>query len=260
MEDFAKSLNDLITTNLPGFGIVLLYAIIALVISFPLKWAVRKLPCKWGKSLAGPLGDLLQIILVAVGIFFGARSAGVDVTVLLAVVAILTAGLSLALDSNVKDAIASAKILSSNLYKVGESISFDAITGKVYHLSLFSTTIHVSDRGLVTIANSKVVDGPVTNHSREPVEMQIRVPILSECKRSWVLSHLTGEAGKNNGVVSCKVIHVWEPGGSEIYTIFAKVKDYDKRREIATEVSIAISDFLEESGLKLGEVSLRKQI
>lgn len=245
--------------SLSGFNgaiTVMLFSIIAYVITLPLRELLNFLPMRYRKRAGGPFGDAVQITIVLIGALIGARYAQMDVTILLAIAAILTAGVSLAMDTSIKDVIASVKLVAFDYYNIGESITVKEYTGKVMAISLFSTTIHVSTKGLVNIANSKISESDIINHSRAPVELTIRVPVAHTHDRTVAAALLRATVANLPGVIlgTIRTIHEWQPGLCESYTIRFKVDDYDKRYEIASAVSIACSDELEKSGLSLGEM------
>lgn len=243
------------SSKLHGTLYIAIFAIAAYTVSIPVRWMLNHLPGRYGKTISGPIGDTLQLTSVLVGAFIGAQVAGMDITVILAIVAIFTAGLSLAMDTSIKDAIACAKLLASRSYEVGEQITFAGITGKVEKISLFSTTINVSQKGLVTVGNSKIADEHPINHSREPVEFTVRIPIAQPHNRELVAGLIRSTAEGVAGIVinSVKVTHVWE--SVEVYTVHFKICDYDKRKEIVSLVSISITNELEAAKVDVGEMS-----
>lgn len=250
----------LLSSKLHGTLYIAIFAIAAFIISIPVRWVLNRLPGKFSKSASGPLGDAFQLAAIMIGAFAGAQYSGMDVTIVLAVVAIFTAGLSLAMDTSVKDAIASVKLLLFRYYDIGDQISFDGVTGKVVKISLFSTTINVSQKGLVTVGNSKVADVSIINHSREPVEFTVRIPIAQTHDRELTTGLIRATTESIAGIVigSVKVTHVWE--AVEVYMVYFKVLDYDRRKEIVSRVSIAITNELEAAGIDVGEMSYYRNV
>lgn len=236
---------------------VMLFAITAYIITIPLRWTLNLLPKRARSRVQGPLGDALQIIVVLSASIFGARYAQMDITILLAIVAIFTAGVSLAMDTSVKDVIASIKLMSFGYYLVGESITIKEYTGKVVGVSLFSTTIHVSTKGLVVIANSKISESDIINHSRVPIELSVRVPVSHTHDRAVAAALLRGAISEVPGVIigTFRVIHEWQPGLCESYTVKFKIENYDMRHDIVSAASIACSSALEQADLILGEMT-----
>lgn len=241
-------------SNINGTWIVIAFTVAAYIASIPLRWLIRFTPASIRTRVQGPLGDALQLVMVVAGSIVGARFANLDITILLAVVAIFTAAISLAMDSSVKDAIASVKLMLFGYYTIGDNISYGDFTGKVVDISLFATTLNVSNKGLVFIPNSKLSDTNSVNHSRAPVEMLIRLPILTPHDRLRAVTLMMDMMQQVTGVLqgTTRVIHAWE-NGSEIYTVRFKIDKYDNRHSITNSASIELSNGLEKEGYKLGQ-------
>lgn len=56
-----------------------------------------------------------------------------------------------------------------------------------------------------------------------------------------------------------KVLHDWV-GGAECYAIVFRALDYGKRREIASDISLVVTEALIENGYPLGTVNSVKQV
>lgn len=261
MEQLSTWLETTINSNLLGLGIIIVFIIAGYLVSTIIKRFVTRFSKNFDKTYTKPLLDIGQILLIAICMFIGARYAGVDITYLLAIVAIISTGIALSLESYVKNMIATAQLLITNYYKVGETISFDNITGKVHEINLFSTQFILPDQGLVHIPNSKIIDGPISNRHRQPVEITVSIPVLSAHKRSDVMGLIRVVVEENPDIIksSIKVLHAWV-NGCEEYTILVKVTNYDKRREIASALSIEISNELENAEIQLGTMAVIKHV
>lgn len=266
MEDLIKSVQTIFESNVQGIWIVLTYIIISYGVSAVLKtFLYRYIQPRANtliKSWLSPIGDLLQFVLLLTAIVLGSKAAGVDITILLAIAGILTAAVSLSLDNSFKDGLAAIKLLSYDAYRIGEQVTFDSMTGEITGFTLFTTTLYIPSRGIVSIGNSKVNDGVIENHSRVPVQVAVRIPILNVDNRTTIIKFIKAKLKDNDKIVSdsVKVLHAFEPGGSEIFTLQFKVHSYKDRLQIQSDVSVFISDLLEEVHYKLGEVSLIQHI
>lgn len=250
-----------ILSRFNGTITVMLFSIAAYLLTIPLRWTLNFLPMRARRRVQGPLGDAVQIVIVLSAALFGARYAKMDITILLAIVAIFTAGVSLAMDTSVRDVIASVKLMAFGYYSVGDHISIKDYTGKVINVSLFATSIYVASKGLVTLSNSKISESDIVNHSRVPVELTVRIPVAASHEREIVASLLRARVAEIPGILvgSIKTIHAWETGCCEVYTIKFKVEDYEKRHEISSAVSIGATNELEANEIGVGEVTFYRE-
>jgi small-conductance mechanosensitive channel len=228
----------------------------------PLRLAFNLFPRGFQRRVKGPLGDIIQIGAILAAAILGARYAKMDITILLAIVAIFTAGVSLAMDTSVKDVIASVKLMIFGYYSIGDSITIKEYSGKVIDISLFATTLHVSAKGLVIISNSKISDSDIVNHSSVPIELSVRVPISVAHDRTIMQALIRSKVAEIPGIIigSIKTVHAWEPGCCEVYTIRFKIDNYENRHDIVSSVSMTITNELESIGIMTGEVTFIRDV
>lgn len=267
MEQIIESLQKLLTENVQGLWIAITYILVSYVITIILKTFLRRYVKPRSSLLVQswiePVNDIVYFLLLIASIVFGSRAAGIDVTLILVIASIFTAGISLALDGSFKDAMASFKILSGDHFRVKEIITVSGeMTGEVEEFTLLYTTLYVPNMGKVVMNNSTVIDSRIQNHSRVPVQISVRIPILNVDNRTTIIKFIKDKLKDNDKIVhgSVKVLHAFEPGGSEIFTLQFKVHSYKDRLQIQSDVSVFISDALEEIHYKLGEVSLVQHI
>lgn len=111
----------------------------------------------------------LRIFLVVVFALFTAENVfGADISAWLAGLGIAGLAVSLAAQDSIKNLFGSLTILFDRPFQVGDSINFDGQEGNVEVIGFRSTRIRTGDGELVTIPNSKIVDGSVRNIGRRP--------------------------------------------------------------------------------------------
>lgn len=238
-------------------------AILGLILlSFLVRYLVFIILSKIAKTSALFVSSSVQLAIAIGGLYAILTYAGVSPVVVLAVLAIITAGISLSMDSAFQSFLGGLQIVLSDRIKVGEHITVNGITGQVRSIDLFNTTMQINSMGIVTVSNKSVNDAQLINHSRltEGVELSILVPMFNNHDRQLaietIVSSLKGLESIHSNV---KVVHSWTTS-SEQYTVIFKALDYTKRRDVASEVSKRVTNGLEGVGLPVGVVTFIKKV
>ena len=230
---------------------------------FVVAWVIRFFTFHVARQLsrthAAYVASALQFGIVVGGLYGTAVYLEINPTTVLAVVAIATAGVALAMEQTIAGMIAGAVILANGKFSVGEQITIADVTGVVESIGFNNVTIGVNTRGLVTIPNTAIVGTTLVNHSRAAyVEMSLTLPMFDshDRRRADALIRQVLFAHKlDNG---CKVLHDWTPGG-EAWAVTIKVADYNKRRETVSKLSVALTEELRRENFPLGVVTFYKE-
>ena len=111
----------------------------------------------------------LRIFLVVVFVLFTAENVfEANITAWLAGLGIAGLAVSLAAQDSLKNLFGSLTILLDRPFAIGESIHFDGHEGPVEAIGFRSTKLRTADGEVVTIPNSKIVDGSLRNIARRP--------------------------------------------------------------------------------------------
>jgi MscS family membrane protein len=111
----------------------------------------------------------LRLFVVVVFVLFTAQNVfGADIGAWLAGLGIAGLAVSLAAQDSIKNLFGSLTIFLDKPFSVGERIVFDGNDGPVEEIGFRSTKIRTLVGELVTIPNSKIVDGSVRNIGRRP--------------------------------------------------------------------------------------------
>lgn len=113
----------------------------------------------------GIVGPLLQLLVLGVGVGAAVRLLNVNVAAVLAVVAIVTAGISLALDKSAQDMIAGVKLAVAGYLRVGQHVVLCGHEGQIAAMGLFTLTLVTTSREGVVIPNAAVTGEVVVNKS-----------------------------------------------------------------------------------------------
>jgi small-conductance mechanosensitive channel len=234
------------------FDITIKFSLI-LVLFYIIGLMVKYLIAKFSKnSYSLFFSNAAQFIITIVGVIIAIKFTGIDSTIILAMVAIFTAGLSLSLDSSFRDFLSGTKILLFDYYTIGDYVSFDEIVNaQVLKINIFSTTLNQLPKGQVVISNSKIADGIITNHSRvKSVRYFIEFPLIKVSDRDQIRKTILQTVEEQSHIVKNEtyVYHQLTTDG-ELFTAQVEIDDYVKRRDIASTISIAVINKLEELGL-----------
>lgn len=212
------------------------------------------------RTQAAYLASTVQFGIVVGGLYGTAIYLEINPTTILAVVAILTAGIALAMEQTVANMIAGAVILANGKFAVGEQITIGDVSGTVENIGFGNVTINVNTRGLVTMPNSAIVGSTLINHTRAAfIEMIALIPMHSSHDRRRVDALIRQVLFSLNLDKGSKVLHEWTPGG-EAWAVTVKVEDYSKRREVLSRLSVTLTESLESEGFPIGVVSYVKQV
>ncbi len=106
---------------------------------------------------------ILKTFIVAVILIMGLQNMGVNVAGLLATLGIGGLAMAMAAKSTLENLLAGITIAFDRPFKMGDFIKVGSISGTVEDLGLRSTRLRTSERTVVTIPNSKIVDDKVEN-------------------------------------------------------------------------------------------------
>jgi small-conductance mechanosensitive channel len=203
----------------------------------------------------------LQFAAVVGGLYGVARVYEIDPTVVLACIAIVTAGISLHAGQIIEASIAGAVLLASGRISVGEQVTVaGGISGIVTEIGFSDVLLDSNTEGRVSVPSSKIVGDVVINHSRLPaIDMSIEFPFHNEHSSSEAIGIISEVLKSSDLSAGSKILHQWV-GGSETYSVVVKVGDYSKRRQIMSALSERITRELFKAGLPLGSVSYVKSI
>jgi small conductance mechanosensitive channel len=145
------------------FGPKLLVAIVILVAGVAAsRWTSRWLTARLSRmDVEPPLRDLLArvawLLTFALFAILALQNLGVELLPLIAGLSVIGAGLALATQGVLSNAVAGLSILFSKPFRVGQYISIAGEEGQVDRITLFSTTLTHLDRSHVVIPNRKIV-------------------------------------------------------------------------------------------------------
>jgi small conductance mechanosensitive channel len=117
------------------------------------------------------LTRLTQPVVLALAGVAALAQLGVDIRVLLALLAAAALALGLGLQATVAHLTAGAILLSRRPFNVGDTVEIAGITGTVREIGVYAVTLQEADGTLTSLTNGLVTGAPIRNKSRaEDVE------------------------------------------------------------------------------------------
>lgn len=111
---------------------------------------------------------------------------GVQTTSVIAVLGAAGLAVGLALQGSLSNFAAGVILVTFRPFRVGEFITFSAVSGTIKSIQIFSTTMITVDGKMVVVPNGKIIASEIINFSREPnrrLDMIISVGYESDIDR-----------------------------------------------------------------------------
>ena len=175
MNDQVESLYQIKSTAIDlaiKFGPKVFVAIVIIVAGvFVGRWVGKAMARGLRKfDLEPPVRDLLvRIVRVLVlGMFsiMALQNLGVELLPLIAGIGVAGAGIALAMQGVLGNAVAGLTIIFTKPFRVGEYISIAGVEGSVANISIFNTTLDHADRSRVVVPNRKIVGEILHNYGK----------------------------------------------------------------------------------------------
>lgn len=109
--------------------------------------------------------SIVYILLMIVVILAALNALGVDTTSFAAILAAAGLAIGLALQGTLGNIGSGVLIISFRPFSVGDVVTIGGETGTVAAISMFATILHTPDNKVVTVPNTAVTSGNITNFS-----------------------------------------------------------------------------------------------
>ncbi len=128
---------------------------------------------------------LIRVLVLGLFLILALQNLGVELLPLVAGLGVAGAGVALAMQGVLGNAVAGLTIIFTKPYRVGESIAIVGVEGMVESISLFSTVLRHSDRSSVVVPNRKIVGEILHNYGKlRQTELKISVSYASDLHRA----------------------------------------------------------------------------
>lgn len=220
---------------------------------------------------------------------------GVDIGAIVASLGIGGLAVAFAAKETLANAFASFAILMDNSFEQGDFITCGDVEGNVIEIKLRSTTLRTGENAFVTIPNSKLIGGAITNWSRRKVGRRIKMNIqvtyesnienvmksIQEIKEMLELHEGIAAENKEDGIELKKrgnkllsvndaqgvrkslmvVLNSFENSGRDILiSCFARSIDWDKWLLVKEDVLYKIEKILLKNNVELAYPTITNKI
>ena len=171
--DWQKIWNDIVTYfqtnvwNIVFFFAILVIGIIVIKILLNITKRILK-KTKMEKIAQQFLFGVIKLALYLILILLLLSQIGVQITGILTALSALVLAVGIALQSNIANVANGIVIISTHLFKKGDYIIVDGVEGNITDINFLFTTLITPDNKKITLPNSAIVNGHVTNLGANP--------------------------------------------------------------------------------------------
>jgi small conductance mechanosensitive channel len=150
-------------------GALAIFVIGRLVASWISRWLMMAMQrVGLDQTLARFFGSLAYIALVTLVVLTAVNALGVPTTNFLAIVGAAGLAIGLALKDSLSNFSSGAMLVFFRPFRVGDTIRAAGVEGTVETIGIFSTVVKTADNAVVTVPNSLIYAGTITNFTAEP--------------------------------------------------------------------------------------------
>ncbi len=117
-------------------------------------------------TLASFFGNLIYIVLVVIVVLTAVAALGVPTTNFLAIVGAAGLAVGLALKDSLSNFSSGVMLVFFRPFQVGDQIEAAGVSGVVESIGMFSAVLKTPDNRVITVPNSLVYAGTITNFTR----------------------------------------------------------------------------------------------
>lgn len=141
------------------------------------KWVARRLVNFAGRlmnqrgidpTVGGFVTNILYMVLLMLVIIAALAQLGIPTAQFIAIIGAAGLAIGLALQGSLSNFASGVLLVSFRPCKVGDYIEAGGVAGTVQQITVFSTTLLTPDQRTITIPNSSVMGGPITNYTTSP--------------------------------------------------------------------------------------------
>lgn len=153
------------------YGLKIIGAMLIFIIG---KWVARRIQKilitvmkkkKVDETLLTFIESIVYFMLITVVILAALNAIGIETTSFIAILGAAGLAIGLALQGTLGNVGSGVLLISFRPFKVGDFVSVSGESGTVDAISLFATTLHTPDNKVITIPNSAITSGNITNFS-----------------------------------------------------------------------------------------------
>jgi small conductance mechanosensitive channel len=194
----------------------------------------------------------VRILVLGLFAIMALQNLGVELLPLIAGLGVAGAGVALATQGVLSNAVAGLTIIFTKPYRIGESIAIVGVDGTVESISLFNTVLRHADRSCIVVPNRKIV-GEILHNFGRMRQADLRVGIAYGADLHRALATIEGVVRSHPRVLvePAPLIQVAALGSTAVQ-ITAKpwvaVGDFGS---VEGELNLQIVDALHRSGIEM---------
>ena len=119
-------------------------------------------------TLSRFLGNLIYMVLLVFVLLTAVSTLGVPTTNFLAIVGAAGLAIGLALKDSLSNFSSGVMLVFFRPFKVGDLIDAAGVSGVVESIGIFNVTLQTPDNRVITVPNSLIYGGTITNYNTEP--------------------------------------------------------------------------------------------
>jgi len=196
-QDFdSQALIDQLIFYVSTYGLKLLAAIVVFIVGKMIAKALSNglkkvmLKGKAEETLANFIGNIVYFALLAAVVIAALGQAGVNVTSFMAVLGAAGLAVGLALKDSLSNFASGVMLIMMRFFKKGDLVEVAGVLGIVKSVKIFNTDLNSLDNKLITIPNSAILGGTITNYSAEEtrrVDMVMGIGYDDDLKKAKAL-------------------------------------------------------------------------
>ena len=173
MNDHVETLSQVKATVIDlaiKFGPKVFVAIVIIVVGYMVGRQVGRIMGRGLRkfNMEPPVRDLLvrivRVLVLGLFLIMALQNLGVELLPLIAGLGVAGAGIALAMQGVLGNAVAGLTIIFTKPFRVGEYISIVGVEGKVETISMFSSVLTHADMSKVVVPNRKIVGEILHNY------------------------------------------------------------------------------------------------
>ncbi|MFK7856257.1 MAG: mechanosensitive ion channel family protein [Granulosicoccus sp.] len=152
-------------------------ALAALAIFFIGKWIARRAVDFGGRlmeqrdidpTVGGFVKNIVYMVLLMLIIIAALAQLGVPTAQFIAIIGAAGLAIGLALQGSLSNFASGVLLVSFRPCKVGDYVEAAGVSGTVEQITVFNTTLITPDRRTISVPNSAIMSGPITNYTTSP--------------------------------------------------------------------------------------------
>jgi small conductance mechanosensitive channel len=195
---------------------------------------------------------ILRLAVMAIFAIMALQNLGVELLPLIAGLGVAGAGIALALQGVLGNAVAGLTIIITRPFRVGEYIDIHNEEGRVEAITLFSTKLSHPDRSVVIIPNRKVV-GEILHNYGTLRQLNLSVGVAYDTDIGQALRVIDEVLSANPRIMKdpAPVVHVTTLGDSSVTIVIRPWAQVTEAGVAGSELTRAILEQFRAGGIKI---------